>query len=179
MKQNILIRIGTINDLTSIVDIYNQAIKSRCATGDMDEFTVEERIDWFKKFDPASFPIYVAELDKKVVGYCTISPYRSGRRAMETIAEISYYLDYAYHGNGIGTALINHAISDCKRIGKKSLLAILLDINFLSIGLLEKLKFKKWGHFPEIVEMNGLKCGQLIYGLKLSNANESTCSHCP
>lgn len=168
MKQNILIRLGEINDLASIVDIYNQAIKSRCATGDLDQFKLEDRIDWFKKFDPDKFPIYVAEVNKKVVGYCSISPYRTGRRAMASVAEISYYLDYAYHRKGIGTALIKHAIADCRRIGKKSLLAILLDINNPSIALLEKLNFKQWGYFPGIVEIEGVKCSQLIYGLKVN-----------
>lgn len=170
MNNNFSIRLANIKDLPFIVDIYNQAIKSRCATGDMDEFELNERTTWFEKFDADKFPIYVAELEDKVVGYCTISPYRSGRRAMETIAEISYYLDYAYHGNGIGTAFIKHAISDCKRIGKKSLLAILLDINYPSIALLKKMNFEQWGHFPGIIYIDGVACGQLIYGLKINKA---------
>ena len=63
--------------------------------------------------------------------------------------------------------LIQHAINDCKRIGKKNLLAILLETNNPSIGLLEKLGFQKWGHFPDIVEMHGKKQAQVIYGLKV------------
>jgi phosphinothricin acetyltransferase len=134
----------------------------------MVEFTVHERIDWYHTYDNNSYPLYVAEIENVIVGYCTISPYRQGRAAMSSVAEISYYLDYAYHEQGIGTALIKHAIADCKRIGKENLLAILLDINTPSIGLLEKLNFKKWGHFPDIIDLHGKKCGQLIYGLKIS-----------
>ena len=164
-----IIRFANITDLPFIVKIYNQAIKSRCATGDMEEFGVDERIEWFEKFDNNEYPLYVAEIKNRVVGYCTLSPYRPGREAMSTVAEISYYLDYSFHGKGVGTALLKHVISDCDRIGKKSLLAILLDINPPTIGLLEKFNFKKWGYFPDIIEIDGKKCGHLIYGLKIKN----------
>ena len=161
------IRIATINDLPFIVDIYNQAIRSRIATGDMEEFSVEERKIWFEKLDANNYPIYVAEIDKNVVGYCYLSPYRPGRKAMQTVAEISYFLDYSFHRKGIATALLKHVISDCNRIGKKSLLAIILDVNLPTIGLLEKFNFDRWGHFPDIIELDGKRCGQSIYGLKL------------
>lgn len=167
MITNLNIRFAKASDLKSIVDIYNQAIRSKNATGDMDEFKPEDRNNWFTKHDQNHYPLYVAELDNKVVGYCTISPYRPGRRAMAKVAEISYYLDYSYHGKGIGTSLIKHAINDCERIGKKSLLAILLDINLQSIGILEKHGFEEWGHFPDIIHLDQKKCGHFIYGLNL------------
>lgn len=165
------IRLATIEDLPIIVNIYNQAIRSRCATGDMDEFKTEDRVNWFKKYNADSFPIYVAEIDKTVVGFCTISPYREGRRAMSAVAEISYYLDYSFHKQGIGTALLKYAISDCRRIGVEHLLAILLDINLPSIKLLEKLNFKQWGHFPGIINLDGEKCGQFVYGFSIDGRN--------
>jgi len=168
MNNKISIRFAKIDDLPSIVDIYNQAIRSRIATGDMEEFDVEDRESWFEKFDSTEYPIYVAEIENRVVGYCTLSPYRPGRQAMQTVAEISYFLDYSFHRKGVATALLKHVISDCNRIGKKSLLAIILDINFPTIGLLKKFNFEKWGYFPGIIEMDGKICGQVIYGLKLN-----------
>ena len=38
------VRYAKISDLTHIVEIYNQAIRSREATGDIDEFDVKDRI---------------------------------------------------------------------------------------------------------------------------------------
>lgn len=166
MKNELTIRFSKTEDLPFIVNIYNQAIRSGNATGDINEFDVANRIDWFSKYDNNEYPLYVAEIANRVIGYCTISPYRSGRQAMLKVAEISYYVDYYYHRKGIGTALINHAIADCKRIKKESLLAILLDINTQSIGILEKFKFEKWGYFPDIINLHGIRCSQLIYGLK-------------
>ena len=87
---------------------------------------------------------------------------------MKKIAEISYYIDYSYHNQGIASRLIQHAINDCSRIGKNSLLAVLLDINKPSVSILEKFGFKKWGHYPDIIDLDGKICSQLIYGLKTS-----------
>ena len=144
MNREIKIRFAKNTDLPCVVAIYNQAIKSKCATGDTKEFCVDDRVEWFEKFENNTYPLYIAEIESKVVGYCSLSPYRQGREAMLSIAEISYYIDYRYHGIGIGTALLDFVIADCSRIGKESLLAILLDINTQSIGILDKFGFKKW-----------------------------------
>lgn len=168
MKNKVLIRFSKITDLPFIVDIYNQAILSEYATGDVDEFSVDDRVEWFNTFNNNEYPLYVAEVSNKIVGYCTLSPYRPGRKAMASVAEISYYLDYSFHRKGIGTALLKHAIADCSRIGKENLLAVLLELNISSINLLEKNNFKKWGHFPDIIDLKGKKCGHLVYGLKIS-----------
>lgn len=168
MNKELIIRHAEIDDLSSIVSIYNQAIRSGYATGDMDEFRMEDRVDWFNKFDSNEYPLYVAEIENSIVGYCTISPYRPGRQAMSSVAEISYYLDFSFHGKGIGSSLLKFAISDCKRIGKESLLAILMDCNTASIKLLEKFNFEKWGHLPDIINIKGKIQSHLIYDLKIS-----------
>lgn len=161
------IRIAEISDLPSIVDIYNQAIRSRSATGDMNEFTVDERVGWFNKFDLDNYPIYIAQQNDKVLGYATVSPYRAGRQAMSRIAELSFFVDYSFQRKGIGSALVKHTISDCKRLGKDSLLAFLLDINPESIFLLKKFNFEEWGRLPDVIDFGDFRCNHLIYGLNL------------
>lgn len=171
MEKKLIIRFAKFSDLSSIVDIYNQAIRTKRDTGDTEEFHVNDRIKWFEKFDKNEYPLYIAEIANKVVGYSSLSPYRPGRKAMSTVAEISYYVDYEIHGRGIGSALLKYVISDCERIGKENLIAILLDINSHSLVILEKFKFSKWGHLPNIININKEKCGHLIYGLKITKHN--------
>ena len=166
MTNQLTIRFAKPEDLSTIVKIFNQAVRARL-NGALQEFTVAERKSWFNKFNKDKHPIYVAEIKGKVVGYCYLSPYRPGRQAMNKIAEISYYIHFDYHRKGIATKLIKHAIADCKRLGKESLLAILLDANNASVAILEKFNFEKWGHYPDIIDLDGKPCGQLIYGLKL------------
>ncbi len=171
MKTKSTIRIARSDDLKRIVEIYNEAIRSKSATGNMDEFKESERVSWFNNFDEFSFPIFVSELEGIVVGYATLSPYRPGRRAMNKVAEVSFYVDYSYHNKGVATSLLNHVLLESNKIGKESLIAILLDINTKSVDLLKKFQFEEWGHLPNIIDFEGKKCGHLIYGLKLSSLN--------
>lgn len=167
MKKDIKIRPALFEDLTSIVNIYNQAIRSRKATGNMWEFTVKQRVDWFKTHNLESYPIYVCECDGEVAGYVNLSEYRPGREAMAKIAEVSFFLDEEYKRIGIGSALLEHVIADCPRIGKNTLLAFLLDINVESIGLLKKYGFQEWGRLPKTINIDDKVYDHLIYGLKV------------
>lgn len=162
------IRLGKYEDLKSIVNIYNQAISSGNATADLKELSVNDRIDWFNDHNENEYPIYVIESDDKIIGWGSLSPYRKGRGALRETAEISYYIDYNYHGLGYGKKIIEYMINDCKRIGIKNLFAMLLEVNQKSIKLLEQFGFSKWGHLPNIVNLNGTVCGHVIYGRNLS-----------
>ena len=161
------IRLANINDLPTIVSIYNQAIEAKKATADLTPFTIEQRVDWFNSFDINHYPIYVAEVENQVIGYATLSPYRNGREALKMVAEISFYLNHNSLGKGLGSALVKHVIADCQRVNKKTLLAILLDVNTASIKLLQKFGFKEWGNLPLNSNFDGNKYGHLIYGLNL------------
>ena len=164
--QRITIRYANITDLPKIITILNQAIDAQ-VNGILIKETVESKLKWFREFDINTYPIYVAVLNKHIVGFCYLSPYRRGRQAMSKVAEISYYVDYNHHLKQVGSTLMKYAIKDCKRLKKNSLLAILLDNNTSSISLLEKYNFKKWGHFPDIINLNKKVCGQYVYGLKI------------
>ena len=152
-SQRIVVRYANITDLPKIIFILNQAIDAQ-ANGILIKETVESKLKWFHEFDINTHPIYVATLNKQIVGFCYLSPYRRGRQAMSKVAEISYYVDYNHHLKQIGSTLMKYAIKDCKRLKKHSLLAILLDNNTASISLLENYNFKKWGHFPGIIAVS-------------------------
>ena len=90
MEKELQIRFANISDLPAMVNIYNQVIIAKNATGDTEEFNIEERVKWFEKFDKNEYPLYVVEIEGEVIGYCSLSPYRQGRKDMASIAEISY-----------------------------------------------------------------------------------------
>lgn len=52
MSNRLKIRFAINDDLSRIVEIYNQVIKSQTVTGDVDEFFVKERFDMFNKLTP-------------------------------------------------------------------------------------------------------------------------------
>jgi phosphinothricin acetyltransferase len=158
------IRFALAGDLPRIVEIYNQAIAAGNANADTRPITTGDRHDWFREHDPESFPIYIIENEKQILGWGSLSPYRKGREGLRKVAEISYFLDYNFHGCGIGSQLIRHIIADCQRLGIRHLFAVMLDLNTASAAILEKFGFHKWGHLPAIVDLNGKICGQWMYG---------------
>ncbi len=154
-------------DLDRLVEIYNQAIAAGDATADTVPVTVAGRRSWFEVHDPDAHPIYVCpDAQGRVLGYLSLSPYR-GRPALARTAEVSYYVDYAHHGRGVGSALMAHALRESPALGRKVLIAILLEWNAASIGLLEKFGFERWGYLPEVAELDGRLCGQYYYGRRV------------
>jgi len=161
-----IIRKAKQEDLERITDIYNQAILTNRCTADTETFTVEERQFFFDDHNNDAYPLYVVEEDE-VIGYVYLSAYRK-RKAMIKTVEVSYYIDQRHLGKGVGTMLLSHAINEAKALGYETLVAILLDINKASIGLLKKFDFAEWGRMPGIAEFETYTCDHIYYGLKLS-----------
>lgn len=159
-----MIRIAQIDDLTGIVEIYNQAILSKQSTGDTQLLHVRDRMTWFEEHQAEKHPIFVSEVDGQVVGWCSLSAYRPGRAAFRFTAEISYYIDFAHHRQGIGMALIKHALAACPALQIKHLVAIVLEVNQASLRLLEKIGFEQWGYLPGVADFDGRDVGHLYYG---------------
>ncbi|DAC72826.1 MAG TPA: N-acetyltransferase [Thermoplasmata archaeon] len=167
MTMSISIRYALEKDLQEIVDIHNQAIRSKASTGFVHEFSVEGRKEWFLGHAKERYPLFVAEEDGKVVGWISISPYRIGRDAFKKTVEVDYYIHDDFKRKGIGNELLRHMLSKANDLGYRTICAILLDKNIASIRLLEKNGFKIWGLIPEAAELNGNLIGHVYYGKKI------------
>jgi len=163
------IRPSTTKDIAEIIKIYNHAVDEKFATADSEHVTIESRKDWFAQHSPETYPIYVAEEKSEIIGWCSLSPHRPGRKALSTVAEISYYIHRDHRRRGIANSLINHTLESAKAHGFKNLISILLDLNKPSIHILEKFGFEKWGHLPDVAEIDGVICGQYIFGKMLED----------
>ncbi|HEY0020681.1 MAG TPA: GNAT family N-acetyltransferase [Longimicrobium sp.] len=158
------IRSAVPSDLPDVVSIYNQAVEAGFQTGDLTPVSVESRQAWFDSHGADSYPIYVAELDGRVSGWCSLSPYRPGRAAFRHTAEISYYVDGAYRRRGIAAALIGHAVTDCVRLDFRVLFALVLQGNEPSQSLMNSQGFERWGYLPGVAWFGDTEIGHLIYG---------------
>ena len=168
------IRKAISTDLPAIVAIYNQAILTRTCTGELEPFEVEGKRKWFNDHHPDQFPIFVAEVDNRVVAWISLSPYRPGRQAFRYTAEVSYYIDKSFHGQGIGTTLLKFVINECPRYKIKTLIAIILEPNLPSVNLVKKFNFAQWGMIPGVADFFGTEYAHLYYGLRVENANRET-----
>lgn len=161
------IRIAVENDLPAITEIYNHAVALGSATADLTPVSVENRRAWLETHDPERYPVFVAEEEGLIKGWCSLSAYRPGRMAVRHTAEISYYIHQDFRGLGIGSRLICDAIDRCPALGIRVLFAILLDVNAESVRILEKFGFEQWGHLPGVADLDGELCGHLYYGRRL------------
>lgn len=163
-----MIRHAAIQDLERITAIYNQAIDAGFQTAFTEHLQANDRIGWFNEHSTHTYPVWVYEINGEVAGWLSISPYRQGRAALRFAVEVSYFIHSNYQGKGIGTSLLQYAVQQCTLLGYKTLLAIVLEPNIVSIKLLEKAGFENWGYLPRIADFNGKECSQVYYGLKLA-----------
>jgi phosphinothricin acetyltransferase len=161
------IRDATEADLPAIVDIYNQSIPAGWSTADTRPISVAERVEWFRKFDPARRPIWVAEADGAVVATAYLSAFYGGRPAYDATAEVSVYIATAHHRRGIGRRLKQFVIEQCPRLGVTTLLSMHFDHNEATRRINESLGFQKMGHLTEIAVVQGQKRGLMIWALRI------------
>jgi len=161
------IRISEQRDWTEIIAIYNQAVEVRGATADLTPVSEQSRRAWFEVHADRRLPIYVDEFSGKIRGWCSVSPYRSGRAALEKTAELSYYVHADFRRKGVATGLIEQAINGCRSVGFKNVFAILLGGNTASIAVLTKLKFELWGCLPGVAEIDGREIDHLYFGKRI------------
>ena len=159
------IRIAHMEDLPAIVEIYNQAIATKSSTAEIIPVTVKDKTDWFNQHVPDRYPLFVAEVNHIVIGWTSLSPYRTGRDAFRHVAEISFYLHNDFHGKGLGTAMIAYTLGKSREYDFHQLIAMVLDKNSHSIHLLKKFGFERWAFMPDLANFDGETCAHVYYGL--------------
>lgn len=160
-------RIATLDDLPSIISIYNQTIPGRMVTADLEPVTIEDRMSWFEAHQPNRRPLWVAvDHNCSIMGWVSLQNFY-GRDAYNSTAEISIYLDQPHQGKGLGTQLLKEAIFRCSELGIERLLGFIFTKNRPSIRLFEQSKFECWGLLPGVAKIDGETLDLSIYGLQL------------
>lgn len=166
LHKEIKIRTAVSEDLSAIVKIYNSIIAEGAYTADLKPYTIESKNKWFLSLQRKN-DIFVITIHNNLVGYFYFSPWREGRDALNNIAELSFYIAETFRGQGLGNIILQDALQKAANKNLEYLLAILLDINAASIGLLKKFGFEISGHLPAIAQLKNKVCGQYLMLKKL------------
>ena len=152
----LILRPATPEDLNGITQIYNEAVQTTVATFDTEPQTIEEQEVWFQNHGP-EHPVLVAELDRVISGWASISKW-SDRLAYAETGEISLYVKEEFRGRGIGRKLLEEVVAEGERAGLHTIIARIAGGNKVSIHLHESLGFAHIGIMKEV----GRKFGRLL-----------------
>jgi L-amino acid N-acyltransferase YncA len=160
-------RIASLDDLPSIISIYNQTIPGRMVTADLEPVRIDDRLNWYHAHQPTTRPLWVAlDENSTIMGWISLQNFY-GREAYRLTAEISIYLDQTHQGKGLGTQLLREAIIRSQELGIERLLGFIFTKNSPSIRLFERAGFECWGCLPGVAKLDGESVDLSIYGLKL------------
>lgn len=167
-ERNMIIRDAVEADLPAIVEIYNSTVSCRRVTADWEPVSVESRVDWFHAHTPTQRPLWVAAWDGEIAGWLGFQNFYSARRAYDVTAELSVYIAPRFRRQGIGYALLKHAIARSPALGIKNLVGCIFATNEASLKLFEKFGFERWGRLPAIAEFEDQTCDLVIVGRRVA-----------
>jgi len=103
-RPQLQVRAAEERDAHDIARIYGQAVQDHLATFEHFLARPEERTRWVKDHS-GRFPLLVAELNGRVLGWTALSPYHV-RPRVEGIAELLIFIDRDYRRHGVGRELM-------------------------------------------------------------------------
>ena len=78
--------------------------------------------------------------------------------------EISIYVDRAHQNRGIGQLALHFAEQQLAQLKIETVLAFIFDVNQASQRLFRKNGYEKWGHLPNVANIDGSLVGLDILG---------------
>jgi len=142
-----LIRPATEADLEAINAIYNREVLGGVATWELDPWSDDRRLEWFRARDHEE-PVLVAVIDGELVGFTYLSRYR-GRRGYRFTRENTVFVTPDHQRQGIGRALLGAIIEAGRSLGLRTLVAWVDEDNVGSIRLHRAFGYEQIGRESE------------------------------
>jgi L-amino acid N-acyltransferase YncA len=158
-----IIRDAREADLPAIVEIYNEAIRGRISTAQLDEVSVAQRLPWFQQHSAESHPLWVAEIDGQIAGWFSFHPFIK-RAAYRGTAEISVYVGEKFRRRGVAKVLLEKAVAHSPELELSALVGYIFEHNEPSLRLFERMGFERWGLLPRVAMVDGVERSVVIMG---------------
>ena len=165
----LIIRDAVEQDLAAIVEIHNAAIRGRISTAQLEEVSVEQRVQWFREHSPGTHPLWIAEKEGHVAGWLSFQPFKK-RSAYRGTAEISVYVHEQFRRTGVGRALLDKAAARAASLKLSALLGCIFAHNEASLRLFERTGFDRWGLLPGVAKVDSVARDVVIMGRAVSSA---------
>jgi phosphinothricin acetyltransferase len=156
--------VATPADAESIRRIYNREVIESTATFDLVPRSIEQQRGWLAARSGA-YAAVVAELDGRVAGFGSLSPYKD-RPAYSTSVEDSVYVEPEFQGRGVGRAILDELLAVAVGHGFHAVFARIVGGHEASIALHRRAGFevvgterevgRKFGRWLDVVVMERL-----------------------
>lgn len=143
----IKIRKAELKDIKEINSILNFAILNTNYNLSTQPRSDADAEKWFSDHMQDNYPVIVAELDDKVIGWASLSRFRTNSGYNKT-AEVSIYVSDNHRHKGVGTTLLNALISMSESF--HCLIAVITENNWASLALHSKCGFMPNATFKEL-----------------------------
>ena len=157
LKEISKIRDALLEDAPAIAEIYNYYVRETIITFEEAPVSPAEIKKRILTAQSIALPWLIAELNDETVGYAYAGRW-SERTAFRFSVELTVYVHPDHHRHGIGCHLYSRLLHALKAKGVHAALGGIALPNDASIGLHERLGFKKASHFKEV----GFKFNQWI-----------------
>ncbi|MFM9144333.1 MAG: N-acetyltransferase family protein [Phycisphaerales bacterium] len=157
------IRLANARDIPAILEIYNEAVRTRTATADLAPQSIENRISWFAARDMRRRPVLVAEESGDVVAWGAFTDFKP-RAGYAPTAEVSVYVAARAAGRGIGRAMLDALLARAEACRIDRALALSFEHNEASLRLFRSRGFGEWGRLREACDLDGTRRSVVILG---------------
>jgi len=147
------VRVATVCDLGSILDIYNQGIEDRIATLEEEPKDIDYMRNWFDNHY-GRFAVIVVEQDDEVIGWASLNPY-SNRSAYAGVADLSIYIRRDSRGKGVGSLLLNRIEQIARENDFNKIVLFTFPFNTLGQGLYRKNGYREVGILKNQGKLDG------------------------
>ena len=159
-----MIREMVKEDWAQVSAIYAQGIASGISTFNTICPTYDE---WDKAHCRDCRFVYLS--DGQVVAWAALAPV-SSRSVYRGCAELSIYVASAYHGKGLGTALVRTLTAEAAKKGYWSLWSSVISTNAASLALHKKCGFREIGYRERVAkDIHGLWQNTTLLELRLKD----------
>ena len=159
------IRAAQKQDLAQMLDIYNAEVMDGVATLDLTPWDMDQWREWFAQHRAQGRPVLAAAEGQRVLGYASLSEFRS-KEAYRSTAELSVYVARSARGQGVASALMAEILDHARRDeGLHNVVSVITGGNEASVRLHEKFRFAYCGTVPQVGEKFGRYLDVVYYSL--------------
>jgi phosphinothricin acetyltransferase len=136
------VRFAELGDAEAIAAAYNQGIEDRIATFQTRLHAPE---DFAERIRDPRYPILVAVMDGRVVGWAGVAPYDDHSAYYSQVGECTLYVERSARGRGVGTRLLDDLATEAERRGFYKLLGKIFATNSASIRMVRRCGWQQVG----------------------------------